>query len=271
MLADLREPGVLRVKPPAVRVLRVAQVALVVRAVSNVRVVVVHAVVVAVVRVQRACRRERQVPKDRRAHQLKAARRKVARLRGVPDKQPKARAAVRVLPAITDRVQTTARVRRDRLAKADNTVVRSRPASSVKAASRTAVRVTKVASRTASVAKAPAPKVVRRPRLHRQRRVVVRRRASNPLKRIAPLLIALLAACAGGKAESDCRAVCDAHRNCVDSSTVAYTCESACKKHAGDDPDFEQQVSDCHDCLNKLTCEEFLVACQSTTCDGIPF
>lgn len=73
-----------------------------------------------------------------------------------------------------------------------------------------------------------------------------------------------------GEAERlyDCANICDNYADCIDDSLDKGDCTDRCEEQGDADPDFEQQASDCEDCLDDQSCADAAVEC-TTTCASV--
>jgi hypothetical protein len=88
---------------------------------------------------------------------------------------------------------------------------------------------------------------------------------------MASLLLSmfLVAGCSGPVSERlNCRRVCNAYEDCVDSSYDTRDCISRCSSDSADDDEYARQVDQCETCIDNRSCAEIGVACASD-CAGI--
>jgi hypothetical protein len=63
----------------------------------------------------------------------------------------------------------------------------------------------------------------------------------------------------------DCTSVCEKYSECVDEDLDQSDCVDRCESNADADKDFEEQASDCEDCIDGESCVDAAVEC-TTTC-----
>lgn len=85
-------------------------------------------------------------------------------------------------------------------------------------------------------------------------------------------IVLLSAGCneAADKAERtyDCVQICDKYADCYDDDLDKTECVDSCEANGDADPDFEEQASDCEECIDGSSCLEATVDC-ATQCGSV--
>jgi hypothetical protein len=59
----------------------------------------------------------------------------------------------------------------------------------------------------------------------------------------------------------DCSKICDAYSDCYDDDLDKSACVDSCEANGDADPDFEEQASECEECIDDSSCVEATLDC----------
>jgi len=69
--------------------------------------------------------------------------------------------------------------------------------------------------------------------------------------------------CAETERTIDCAKICNKYAECIDDGIDKADCTDRCEDHGQDDDDFEQQASECEDCVSGESCTDATVECSA--------
>lgn len=70
------------------------------------------------------------------------------------------------------------------------------------------------------------------------------------------------------EAEIDCHSICQRYSDCFDADFDVSACQDRCEDKADRDPDYQDEIDECDNCIDDRSCTGGAVAC-ATECVGI--
>lgn len=104
----------------------------------------------------------------------------------------------------------------------------------------------------------------------RTKEIILFRLASLPLALALALGLSNSLGCARVEDRLNCRAVCNAYADCIDSDYDTRDCISRCSSDAADDDEFSRQVDVCETCIDDRSCGESVFACTTECARVVP-
>lgn len=89
----------------------------------------------------------------------------------------------------------------------------------------------------------------------------------RPMLRLTAFAVCFGALCSTGCAEAertiDCAQICDKYAECIDDGVDKADCTDRCEDHGQNDDDFEEQASECQDCVSGESCTDATTECSA--------
>jgi hypothetical protein len=80
---------------------------------------------------------------------------------------------------------------------------------------------------------------------------------------VACLSMLVSTGCAEAERTYDCAKICNKYAECIDDGIDKADCTDRCEDHGQDDDDFEEQASECEDCVSGESCTDATVECSA--------